>query len=307
MCRVLAYLGQPTSLEDLLYKPDSSLIRQAYAPQQLHMLNLGGFGMMAWDQRSFQPEQAFTYRSTELPVFDRNLKALTQKVQASCLLAHVRGIPYRSDANFGPQNLHPFHYPGYRWVMAHNGDLSGHLHMRSDILAHIDPRVAVQIQGTTDTELIYALLMSQLDEPGQASADALIDALLRTLSLLRTIRRAHGISRSSALNFFFTDGASLLTTRFTLDFGCYDTAAPERVHETNLRYLSLWYTVGQRYGEQDGEWRMLGDPTRSDSVLISSEPLTRDITGWVEVPKYSALLIQRIDERLRFRTLDLDV
>jgi len=30
MCRVLAYLGSPILLENLLYRPDSSLLKQAY-------------------------------------------------------------------------------------------------------------------------------------------------------------------------------------------------------------------------------------------------------------------------------------
>ena len=60
MCRVLAYLGEPVLLDDLLYKPDSSLIRQTYAPKMLHMLNLAGFGMQAWDPTSFRPEDPYT-------------------------------------------------------------------------------------------------------------------------------------------------------------------------------------------------------------------------------------------------------
>ena len=52
MCRVLAYLGSQIPLENLLYKPDSSLLKQAYQPQMLQMLNLAGFGMMAWDAQA---------------------------------------------------------------------------------------------------------------------------------------------------------------------------------------------------------------------------------------------------------------
>src|SRR5690606_15315633 len=57
MCRVLSYIGPPVLLDDLLYQPDSSLVRQSYDPQQLHMLNLGGFGMMAWDAGSADPDR----------------------------------------------------------------------------------------------------------------------------------------------------------------------------------------------------------------------------------------------------------
>ena len=47
MCRVLAYLGEPVLLDNLLYAPDNSLVRQSYAPQHLRMLNLAGFGLTA--------------------------------------------------------------------------------------------------------------------------------------------------------------------------------------------------------------------------------------------------------------------
>ena len=57
MCRAMMYLGEPVQLDDLLFKPDSSLVNQAYMPKMLHMLNLAGFGMMAWDASSFLPQE----------------------------------------------------------------------------------------------------------------------------------------------------------------------------------------------------------------------------------------------------------
>ena len=47
MCRALLYLGQPVLLDNLLFQPDSALIRQSYMPKMLHMLNLAGFGLRA--------------------------------------------------------------------------------------------------------------------------------------------------------------------------------------------------------------------------------------------------------------------
>lgn len=35
MCRLLAYLGSPISLEHLLYKPEHSLIVQSYQPREM--------------------------------------------------------------------------------------------------------------------------------------------------------------------------------------------------------------------------------------------------------------------------------
>ncbi len=50
MCRALAYLGQPVLLDSLLYQPDSALVKQSFMPKMLHLLNLAGFGLKAWDQ-----------------------------------------------------------------------------------------------------------------------------------------------------------------------------------------------------------------------------------------------------------------
>jgi glutamine amidotransferase len=42
----------------------------------------------------------------------------------------------------------------------------------------------------------------------------------------------------------------------------------------------------------DGEWRMTGGAQNADSILIASEPLTRDVASWVEVPEYSILHVE---------------
>ena len=58
-------------------------------PKMLHMLNLAGFGLKAWDRNSSEPAKPYSYASTSLPVFDRNLKALAEKIRPSCVLGHV--------------------------------------------------------------------------------------------------------------------------------------------------------------------------------------------------------------------------
>ena len=57
MCRALLYLGQPVLLDNLLYQPDSALVRQSFMPKMLHMLNLAGFGMRARDKQSVEAEK----------------------------------------------------------------------------------------------------------------------------------------------------------------------------------------------------------------------------------------------------------
>jgi hypothetical protein len=67
------YSGDAVPLDNLLYQPNNSLVKQAHDPQMLNMLSLAGFGMLAWDASSHHPDVPFGYRSVNIPVFDQNL------------------------------------------------------------------------------------------------------------------------------------------------------------------------------------------------------------------------------------------
>jgi predicted glutamine amidotransferase len=308
MCRAIAYLGPPLRLSAALLEPDNALVRQSYHPLELQLLNLAGFGMVAWLPESHEPDEPLVYRTTELPIYDPNLESLAKKTRASCAIAHVRGIPYRASSGYGRQNLHPFRYPGFHLALAHNGDLHGIAEMRPLLLDHIEPAILAQIAGTTDSEWVYALLVSQLSAPAERpTAEELLTALRRTLEILRDARAARGIDTSSSLNLFVADGHRLLGLRFTFDFGCYALDDPTRLNTDSGRFLSLWYTAGERFEEHDGTWRMTGRGHAADAVLIASEPLTVDRTGWVEVPEYAAVVVEREGSTNTVRTVGMDV
>jgi predicted glutamine amidotransferase len=286
MCRALIYLGQPVLLDDLLFKPESALVNQAYMPRMLHMLNLAGFGMLAWDRASHDPEVPFRYASPTLPVFDRNLKSLAGKVRADCVLAHVRGVAYSPKVNISLQNTHPFCFEGSHVALAHNGDLYRVDEMRRDLLDCMQPAIARQVAGTTDSELIYGVLISRLAGT-EADGTALIAAVKDTLATIRAVRARHGIDVSSSVNLFIATRTDVVGVRYCFDFGCYRTEAPAQVHEANLAYLSMWYTTGRAFGLHEGEWKMIGGEETANSLIIASEPLTHDTATWVEVPEYS--------------------
>ena len=42
---------------------------------------------------------------------------------------------------------------------------------------------------------------------------------------------------------------------------------------------------------------MTGGAEEADSILVASEPLTRDVASWVEVPEYSVLHARMRDGR----------
>ena len=290
MCRALAYLGQPVLLDHLLFQPDSALVRQSYMPQMLSLLNLAGFGMKAWDRDSQDPDRPYSYASTSLPIYDRNLKALSEKIRASCVLAHVRGVHFNTEGIISQQNIHPFQFRGCRIALAHNGDLDRMRDMKPALLEFIRPEFARMIDGTTDSEWVYALLLSNLEDPARnVTADEIARALEKTLAVIRRVRARLGIANWSPVNLFITTGKQLVAVRYCFDFGCYRTDDPALVPQASFNYHSLWYTSGSEYGHHDGEWKMIGGADHADSIMIASEPLTRDISTWLEVPEYSMI------------------
>ena len=304
MCRILSYLGSPVLLDHLLYAPDSSLLNQTTAAQMLSMLNLAGFGMAAWDPSSHEPHMPYRYRTTQVAVFDRNLKELASKLQVGALLAHIRGVPMTSTVQVNEQNVHPFRFNNVPLAMAHNGDLAGFREMRFDLLPHVRPEFAQAISGSTDSEWIYALVASALPDPGAINApEAILAAIRQALTLIRAVRDRHGITRSSSANLMFCDGVNLVAVRYTFDFGRFEASQLQGTTD----FLSMWYSFGADYGLHDGEWKLTGGATRADSIVVASEPLTRDFATWIEVPEYSALLV-RSDGSRRFAEIHaLDV
>ncbi|HET7128071.1 MAG TPA: class II glutamine amidotransferase [Gaiellaceae bacterium] len=306
MCRVLAYLGEPLPVRNLLFDPDNGLVAQSYSPQMMNtFLNLGGFGLQAWDPSSVRPDDPFTYRATTLPSFDRNLRFLSAKLAPTCLVAHVRGVTYSEDAVVADTNLHPFRFPGARVVLAHNGHLRQFARMRYSLVEHVRPELAERIEGTTDSEWIYALVLSQLDDPfGLPETRELAEAMAASLRILRRVRAAHGIDTSSPVNLCVSTGRAVVATRFSFDYGWYPP--DDEFLETDLPFVSLWYAIGGQYAEHGGRWQMTAAETPR-SVIIASEPLTSDHSSWLEVPEYSMLTAELGSDGLEFETRDLDV
>ena len=79
-----------------------------------------------------------------------------------------------------------------------------------------------------------------------------------------------------------------------------------------MQFLSMWYTFGRDYGlhrdaVQGDEWKLVGGAASADSIIVASEPLTRDIATWIEVPEYSALVVRRDGIRRRAEIHALEV
>ena len=86
MCRWLAYSGSPILLEELLYKPDHSLIDQSlHARLGVETTNGDGFGWYG-----AHSENPAVFHSIEPAWNDRNLREVAGHVESPLFLAHIR-------------------------------------------------------------------------------------------------------------------------------------------------------------------------------------------------------------------------
>jgi signal transduction histidine kinase len=168
------------------------------------MLNLAGFGAAAWDTASYTPKQPFTYRNTQIPLYDRNLQALSRKVRANALVAHLRGVAPDSNAQINEQNLHPFMFEGVELALAHNGDLASFQQMRqfSADVSHELRTPITAIRGQLEVALFTA---ETTDQYREAMFNALTDIdrlsqIVRALLMLSQAESGQIILQKSRLN-----------------------------------------------------------------------------------------------------------
>src|SRR5687767_6057312 len=102
MCRWLAYSGAPVPLEELLYKPEHSLIDQSrHARLGVETTNGDGFGV-GWYGAGKEPA---VFRGVGPAWSDRNLRGISGAVASPLVMAHIRastGTPVQET------NCHPF-------------------------------------------------------------------------------------------------------------------------------------------------------------------------------------------------------
>ena len=115
MCRHLAYLGPPVSLQELLVDPESSLVRQSWAPrlQTSGVVNADGFGVGWYADGDPVPGR---YRRDRPIWSDASFLSLARVVRSAAVLAAVRSASPGMAA--GESAAAPF--TRGRWLFSHN-------------------------------------------------------------------------------------------------------------------------------------------------------------------------------------------
>lgn len=273
MCRWMAYSGSPILLEELLYRPDHSLIDQSlHARLGVETTNGDGFGV-GWYDASIDTPAVF--HSVEPAWNERNLRELAGHVESPLFLAHIRAS---TGTAVQQTNCHPFRYG--RWLWVHNGLVRDFARLKRELTFAVDESLYPYIQGSTDSELLFylALTLGLEEDPPEAVA--------RMVGLVEKAGLRHGIDNPVQMTIATTDGSSVWAFR-------YSSEGKSR----SLYYSTDMRTVREMYPERP-RLQEVSDETR----IIVSEPIVDLAGAWNEVPESSyGLVCEGADELHPFR------
>jgi predicted glutamine amidotransferase len=270
MCRWMAWRGQPVPIVELLFNAPHGVVDQSlHSRMGAETTNGDGFGL-GWYGGGTGPG---LYRSVAPAWGDANLRELAEHIESPLFLAHVRaaiGSPVQET------NCHPFRHG--RWLFVHNGAIEDFHLLRRELMLAVDPELFPDVQGSTDTEVVFhlALTLGLQEDP--------IGALEQTVGFIEATAARQGVAGYVQATFGVSDGQSLWAVRYATAgrprslFASNDVDTLKRLYPDNLRF---------RYAAP------------GDRVIVS-EPFS-DLPGvWKEIPPATAVSLHDggvLDER----------
>lgn len=263
MCRWMAWNGEPVLLDELLFRTQHGLVDQSlHSRMGAETTNGDGFGV-GWYGAGEGPG---VYHSV-LPAWgDANLRHLARHIESPLFLAHVRAT---SGSPVQETNCHPFSHG--RWLFVHNGLIADFHKLRRDLMLALSPELFAEVQGSTDSEVLFHLTLSLgLEEDP-------LGALERAIGLVEATGRGHGVEFPFQGSIGVSDGESLWVVRYSSEGRSRSLFASADVH--TLRALHPDNPRLQRVRDEDR--------------VIISEPFS-DLPGmWHEIPEATAVTVHR--------------
>lgn len=288
MCRFMIFKGRdPMVLSDLLTKPAHSIINQSFDSRlRLDMrnpINGDGFGVGYYSEAS----EPCVFKAITPAWNNVNLNNLSHCTSSLLVFGHVRAL---TQGSLSETNCHPFAYGNIMFM--HNGGISGFHKLKRIIMNHIADPFFLFIQGSTDSECCFALLLDTLHRDGFNVGDPnlkighapLRAALLKTIDMLKRWQ-VEVTSEPSLMNFAVTDGESVVVSRYITS----------RTDEA----ASLHFSTGSRFFEYEpGHFKVERLNRSLDVIFVASEPLTFERGDWICVPSNTTITITRCNNVL---------
>lgn len=209
MCRLVAYLGEPAPLDEIVLAPPHSLRRQSFAARELlrGTVCADGFGV-GWYTEG-DPEPALYRR--ECPIWaDPDLGGVLRVTRSGCMVASVRNAT-PDVGHVGAAAVQPFAQG--RYLFSHNGFVASFTDRARELRSLLPDDLYVAHRGGGDSETLFMILLAHVREAGGDLVEGTAAALAHV---------AH-LAPGSALNVVVTDGRVLVASRFRADDGEADS------------------------------------------------------------------------------------
>jgi predicted glutamine amidotransferase len=204
MCRLLGIASN--------HATDFQLVLRE-APRSLAALSLehrDGWGIAVFDAQAgaWQIDKGVACAGE-----DERFHRMAACSRGELLVSHVR---QRTIGSTSLANTHPFERG--RWVFAHNGTIKDVAWVRS----HSSAERLAEIDGDTDSELVFAWLLTRLDEVGASEQPASRQTDRAIAAATKVARERDGFDEFS---FLLSDGVSTYAHRFGRSMFLLDRAA----------------------------------------------------------------------------------
>ncbi len=266
MCRWLAYTGPEIFMDDLLIKPQHSLIDQSLHAQMNVVPGAGkwttngdGFGLGWYGARTVPG----LYRSIRPAWNDENLRNLAQQIRSGLFFAHVRAATPGTEVQ--RTNSHPFRYKN--WLFQHNGDVGDFWQLRRDLQCAVAPDLFPHIRGTTSSETLFFLALTYGLEQDP------LEAMQRVAGQVEKLRARYQVDAPAFLTLAFTDGRTIYALRYSSH------------HESK----TLFYSLNLRaIHELNGDYEAIPEGAH----ILVSEPLDDLSEDWHPVRESRFIMMQ---------------
>lgn len=288
MCRFVAYTGEPILLDEILFKPKNSLIRQSiHARETSEPLNGDGFGLGWYMVNADKPPGVFV--STQPAWNDKNLAHISSKILSGCFFAHVRAA---SEGGVSKYNCHPFQYK--ELLFMHNGGIGGFTKIKRALRRRLSDPIYDWVKGQTDSEHFFALLLQVMaDKKLEYDVNGFSLALEEALLLVREMQKDHQVEAVSHINVVISNGKDMVAIRYLL--------SPKEVSDTAR---TMYYAKASELKTTAGICRLSNSNKKQNAVLIVSEKLDNHQADWQLVPENHLLQITQ-DYSIRLRQVTI--
>lgn len=271
MCRLYAFrANEPTRVECSLVHAQNALMQQSKGDE------LGLVHGHGWGVADYPDGVPMVERQTWAAYHGEHFKKTAARVYARTVIAHVRRATVGEPSL---ENTHPF--CSGRWIFAHNGTIPNFGEVRDLMLPEIDRFYRDEIRGTTDSEHVFAYLLSLWrSQPERPLLGLVVDGLMQIIEWSAHVSP----DARPSLNIVMTDGRQLVGSRLGRTLWhlerehVFDCAICGRSH--------VHHDISKDYR----------------SVEIASEPITDE--NWHEMPDGT---VYEIDENLYLLTRSLPV